>query len=107
DRLLTTERLSHQTVRALVSPLNRSALTGRGTHSAPGPSRVTPWLSDTLALGSDAELSRREVLHDLLGAAADHHHLGLAVQPLAPGAAHEAHAAEDLHRLIGAEQHRL
>ena len=48
-----------------------------------------------------------EVLHDLLGAAADRVHLHLAVDALDLDAAHVARAAEDLHRLVGAERHRL
>src|SRR6478736_3376237 len=57
--------------------------------------------------GSEMQLARRQLLHDLLAAAADHHHLHLPVDALALRAAHEAHGAEDLHRLVGAELHRL
>src|SRR4029453_1219206 len=56
---------------------------------------------------AEPEGAGRQLLHDPLGAAADHHHLHLAVDPLALRAAHVAHAAEDLHRLVGAELHRL
>src|SRR5690606_8846482 len=52
-----------------------------------------------------SELAGSQVLHDLLRATADHHDLHLTVDALAPSAAHEAHAAQDLDRLVGAELH--
>src|SRR5439155_4426651 len=64
------------------------------------------WLLTSVAI-SESQLARTEVLEDLFGAAADHHHLHLAVDALALRAAHEPHAAKDLHSLVGAELHRL
>src|SRR6266850_2470879 len=52
-------------------------------------------------------LPRSEILHDLLGAAADGVDLYFAVDALDLDAAHEAGAAEDLHGLAGAERHGL
>ena len=52
-----------------------------------------------------SHLARGEVLHDLDRAAADRHHLGLAIDALDLGAAQVARAAEHLHRLVGAELH--
>src|SRR3982750_3836707 len=70
------------------------------SNTAGGPARAV------MRRASELELARRQLLHDLLAAAADHHHLDLAVDALALRAAHEAHRAEDLHRLVGAELHR-
>src|SRR5690349_6854903 len=54
---------------------------------------------------SPAHLLGREVLHDLGAAAADLHHLRLAVDALGARAADEAGAAQGLHRGVGAELH--
>jgi len=56
---------------------------------------------------SQPHLPAGEILHDLLGAAADGVDLDLAVDALDLDAAHEAGAAENLHRLGGAERHGL
>src|SRR6266851_2146545 len=56
-----------------------------------------------LAIALKTHLARREILHDLDRAAADRHHLGLAIDALDLGAAQVARAAEHLHRLVGAE----
>src|SRR5258705_7946342 len=56
---------------------------------------------------SQPHLAAREILHDLLGAAADGVDLDLAVDALDLDAAHETGAAEDLHGLGGAERHGL
>src|SRR6476620_5647942 len=62
------------------------------------------WASN---LRSKSKLPGSELLHDLLGAAADRVDLHFAVDPLDLHAAHEARAAEDLHRFLGAEGQRL
>src|SRR6476659_6610623 len=54
--------------------------------------------------GSQPHLPAGQVLHDLLAAAADRVDLDLAVDALDLDAAHIAGAAEDLHRLGGAER---
>src|SRR5260370_6581735 len=54
-----------------------------------------------LAITLKTHLPRREILHDLDRAAADRHHLGLAIDALDLGAAQVARAAEHLHRLVG------
>src|SRR5882672_2139868 len=56
-----------------------------------------------LAIASKTHLPRGEVLHDLDRAAADRHHLGLAIDALDLGAAQVARTAEHLHRLVGTE----
>src|SRR4029077_7320772 len=68
------------------------------------PVRPMGWASN---LRSKSELPGGELLHDLLGAAADRVDLHFAVDPLDLHAAHEARAAEDLHRFRGAESQRL
>src|SRR6478609_8392726 len=60
-------------------------------------------VSGGLAIRLQPHLTGREVLHDLDRAAADRHHLGLAIDALDLGAAQIARAAEHLHRLVGAE----
>src|SRR5262249_9206873 len=70
--------------------------------------RISAWIARVLRFtGSPPELFRGEVFHDLGAAAADLHHLRLAVDPLGAGAADEARAAERLHRGVGAELHRV
>src|SRR5258706_11106702 len=56
---------------------------------------------------SPSQLPCGKVLHDLGAAAADLHHLGLAIDALGARAAHEARAAQSLHRGVGAELHRV
>src|SRR5881394_3463673 len=56
-----------------------------------------------LLIALKTHLPCREILHDLDRAAADRHHLGLAIDALDLGAAQVARAAEHLHRLVGAE----
>src|SRR3954467_10773453 len=56
---------------------------------------------------SQSHLPGGEGLHDLLPAAADGVDLDLAIDPLDLDAAHETGAAENLHRLGGAERHGL
>src|SRR5690606_16222083 len=52
-----------------------------------------------------AKLACREVVEDLLGAAADHHDLHLSIDPLHAAAAHVTGASEDLDRFVGAVAH--
>src|SRR5204862_7403778 len=59
------------------------------------------------AAPSQPHLPAGEILHDLLGAAADGVDLDLAVDALDLDAAHEAGAAKDLHGFAGAECHGL
>src|SRR5690242_9733433 len=54
-----------------------------------------------MALVLQPHLARREIFHDLQRAAADCHHLGLAVDALDLRAAQVTRPAEDLHRLVG------
>src|SRR5690606_27557010 len=65
------------------------------------------WCCLPLGSGSGTELARGQVLHDLFGAATDHHDLHLAVDALAGGAAHVAHAAQYLHGRVGVGLHGL
>src|ERR1700754_5011947 len=60
-----------------------------------------------LLVVSQSHLPGGEVLHDLLAAAADRVHFHLAVDALDLDAAHKTGAAENLHRLGGAERHGL
>src|SRR5882757_10896103 len=56
---------------------------------------------------SQPHLPAGEILHDLLGAAADGVDLDLAIDPLDLDAAHKTGAAENLHGFGGAERHGL
>ena len=51
--------------------------------------------------GSEAEPAAEDLLHDLVGAAADRAEPGVAERPLDPVLAHVAVAAEDLDDLVG------
>src|ERR1035441_10638180 len=85
----------------------RRAAMNSGSNVGVGDGFMRCWSVAESGGASDAELARRQLLHDLRGAAADHHDLDLAVDALALRAAHVAHGAHDLHRLVGAELHRL
>src|SRR4029079_3449934 len=56
---------------------------------------------------SQPHLPRREILHDLLGPAADRIDLHFTVDALDLDAAHKTGAAKNLHGLGGAERHGL
>src|SRR3990167_1781798 len=72
-----------------------------------GARSTAPLLPSGALLFSKAEFPRAQLFHDLFGAAADHQDLDFAVKALAHGAAHEAHAAENLHGGVGTELHGL
>src|SRR5580658_1175938 len=75
----------------------------------PHPPTAAQWAppSPTRGEGSwlEPQLPRGEVAHDFFGAAADGVDADLAVDALDLGAAHEAGAAEDLHRFARTELH--
>src|SRR5262245_13485754 len=94
---------------ALASRAISSGVTGTGcclgSVSTPVSAQVMMALSVMIA--SPPELPGRQVLHDLLGTAADGVDLHLAVDALHPAATHEAGAAEDLDCLRRTQRQRL